>query len=72
MIKHIHGRFGFDDKETDDCAEGNENISEFLRGDYFSEIVTGGHKANICACEEKNKAYVSVNKTDQNLAETSA
>ena len=65
MVQHIDRRLGLDDKETDDGADGDEQIPEPFSGQDVAQIAAGGHETHIGAGQEQDKADICIDQTNE-------
>ena len=52
LVQHIDGGLGLDDEVADEHPDGHQQPAEALACQHLTKIITGGHKADVCACEE--------------------
>ena len=51
LVQHIDGGLGLDDEVADEHPDGHQQPAEALACQHLTQIITGGHKADVCACE---------------------
>lgn len=57
---------------TDEHSDGNDDPAEALPGQHLTQIITGRHKADVCAGEEQHQTHIGVGKAHRNAAQRAA
>ena len=52
LVQYIDGGLGLDDEVADEHPDGHQQPAEALACQHLTQIITGGHKTDVCACEE--------------------